>query len=121
MFGLLRKLIRSPTRRSSAFWGLVFSVFLATASVLPMSAAAQTAMPRDKVEALLKARYGETPVARGLMQNGWMIEVFASSDGDTWTIVFTTPEGVSRVGSAGVAWSEVDTKLGQLSSLAQVN
>lgn len=121
MFGLLRKLMRGPTKRSPAFWGLVLSVFLATASVLPLSAAAQTAMPHDRIETLLKARYGETPVARGLMQNGWLIEVFASPKGDTWTIVFTTPEGVSRVGSAGVAWSQIDTKRGQLSSLSQAN
>ncbi len=84
-----------------------------------MSAAAQTVMPHDKVEVMLKAKYGETPVARGLMHSGRLIEVFASPGGDTWTIVFTTPGGMSRVGAAGVAWSPVDSKLGQLSSSAQ--
>lgn len=118
MFG---RMLRGPTWRSSVLWGLVVSVFLVTAGAVPMSAAAQTVMSRDKVEALLKAKYGEAPVARGLMHSGWLIEVFASPGGDTWTIVFTTPGGLSRVGSTGVAWSSLDSKLGQLSGVAQTN
>ena len=102
-----------PIRRPAALFGLVLSLFLAVSSILPMSAVAQTVMPRDKIEGLLKVQYGETPVARGLMHSGWLVEVFASPGGVTWTMVFTTPGGLSRVGSTGVAWSSVDSKPGR--------
>ena len=115
MFGMFQKLIRGPTVRSFVLPIIVLAVLVIAAGLTSRETAAQAAMPHEQIEALLKTRYGETPVARGLMQNGWMIEVFASAD--TWTIVFTTPEGASRVGSAGIAWSQLDVGPGRLSRL----
>jgi len=53
----------------------------------------------------LAQRYAETRVARGLSSNGRMIEVFASGDGATWTMVVTTPQGHSCIVASGEGWT----------------
>ena len=121
MFAMFGKLIRGPTGRSLMLAALVVAVLAVAMGVTSRESAAQAVMPHEQIVNLLKARYGETPVARGLVQNGWMIEVFATAQGDTWTIVFTTPEGVSRVGSAGVAWSQLDEGPERLSRLTEAD
>ncbi len=110
---------RGPTSRrhlriAAWFLGLVFMVWPVWPLTSPVTA--QTLMPHDKVERLLAARYGEWPIARGLTQAGTMIEVFAASGGETWTIVFTTPRGISRIGSAGVAWTPLVPETSHFSS-----
>jgi len=68
------------------------------------SAAQSEIMPRSELVKLLGEQYAETPVAAGLSDSGTMIEVFAALDGSTWTMIMTTPDGVSRVIQAGEAW-----------------
>ena len=34
-----------------------------------------------------------------------MIEVFATRDGTTWTMVLTTPNGLSRLIASGESWT----------------
>ena len=113
---LHRYLSTGRTTRSNlriAVWFLsLFFVFGALAD----PAMAQNLMPHDEVAKLLAARYGEQPVARGLTQTGVMIEVFAAPRGETWTIVFTTPRGLSRIGPAGVAWTALSVETSHFSS-----
>ena len=45
----------------------------------------------------------EAPVAIGLSANGGWVEVFASPDGETWTLVIATPKGGVRAVIAGEA------------------
>ncbi len=43
-----------------------------------------------------------------------MVEIYATDDGATWTMVVTTPEGQSCVVASGEAWAErVQSELGQ--------
>ncbi len=49
-------------------------------------------------------RHSEAPVAIGLSGSGGVIEVFATSDGSTWTIIITMPDGTSCMMAAGEAW-----------------
>ncbi len=64
-------------------------------------------MPPVDVAKQLADRYGEAPVAMGLVNNGAMIEVFAADDGITWTIVVTTPNRMSRIFAAGRHWMQI--------------
>jgi hypothetical protein len=79
-------------------------------------ATAQSAnAPRAEVMKMLDERYAETPSALGLASNGGVIEVFAAKDGRTWTIVLTTPDGLSRIVATGEAWTSVTRVVGQAS------
>ena len=49
----------------------------------------------------------EAPVAVGVTSAGGLVEVFATDDGATWTIVVTTPQGRSCMVAAGEGWRAV--------------
>ena len=51
----------------------------------------------------LKSRFGEAPVAMGLLQNGGVVEIFTSPEG-TWTILVTGTNGVTCVPASGHSW-----------------
>ena len=59
---------------------------------------------RDKVLSLLAKKYQETPVAAGVTNTGGLIEVLTDMKGDTWTIIVTTPQGMSCLVAAGEGW-----------------
>ncbi len=85
---------------------VVFAVLLLSGLVLlsTPSVAQPTDMPRGQLIELLGQRYAEAPVAIGLSDIGAVVEVFAATDGSTWTMILTTPDGLSRVIQAGEAW-----------------
>jgi len=56
-------------------------------------------------------KYGEKPVARGLANNGVVIEVLVSDDGKTWTIFMTTPKGISCLLASGHEWEQDRVKV----------
>lgn len=58
---------------------------------------------RDRVVQMLKETYGERASAHGLAHTGAVAEVFISPRG-TWTIIATSPDGVSCVVGAGDSW-----------------
>ena len=71
------------------------------------TASAQSAcLPHNKLVDLLDGRYAEKRVAAGLENSGRLFEVFSSTDGATWTMVVTTPDGDSCVIAAGLEWYE---------------
>jgi hypothetical protein len=57
---------------------------------------------KDLIE-VLKKNYGERAVAHGLANSGAVAEVYVGPGG-TWTIVATSPNGVSCLIGAGEAW-----------------
>jgi hypothetical protein len=61
---------------------------------------------RDSVIKLLGDKYQEAPVAIGVTSNGKLVEVLSSDTGETWTILITSPEGVSCLVAAGEGWRE---------------
>jgi hypothetical protein len=52
----------------------------------------------------LSSKYEEAPVAFGLQSNGNLLQVYASEDKGTWTVVSTTPAGMSCIVAAGKSW-----------------
>jgi len=49
-------------------------------------------------------KYEEAPVAFGLQSNGNLLQVYASDEKNTWTVVSTTPNGMSCIVAAGKRW-----------------
>ncbi len=68
------------------------------------SAAAAPCKPRQFALELLARKYDETVIAAGVVQDGRLIEVTASEGGATWTILISTPRGLSCLLAAGEGW-----------------
>jgi hypothetical protein len=52
----------------------------------------------------LSNKYDEAPVAIGLQSNGNLLQVYSSEEKNTWTVVSTTPTGVTCIIAAGKRW-----------------
>ena len=88
----------------------IASLLLLGAALISRPALAQSAdagLPRAVLVELLGDGYAEVPVAFGLAENGGLIEMFASADGGTWTMVLSMPNGLSYVVTTGEAWTPV--------------
>ncbi len=88
----------------------IANLLLLGAALISRPAPAQTpdaGLPRPALVELLGDGYAELPVAFGLAENGGLIEVFASADGATWTMVLSMPNGLSYVVTTGEAWTPV--------------
>jgi hypothetical protein len=64
----------------------------------------------EAVSKRLESGYGELPIARGLASDGKLLQVFASEDGLSWTVVLTRPDGVSCIAASGRYWQPVTGK-----------
>jgi len=81
---------------------LVLGAALATVSTV--AAAANQCNNRDEVLTLLSNKYKEAPVAFGVTNTGGLVEVLSAGDGQTWTIIITSPKGTSCLVAAGEGW-----------------
>lgn len=63
----------------------------------------------DAIVAVLASEYGEVPVARMLDGRGFVVEVLASADGKTYTMLAVAPDMSACVLSTGAAFSTVTT------------
>ena len=62
-------------------------------------------LPRADLLAHLAKKYSEAPVAAGMTNDGrGLVEVLTTGDGGTWTIIVTTPHGMSCLVTAGEGW-----------------
>ncbi len=61
----------------------------------------------DDVVEQLGRRFAEERVALGVASNGGLIEVYSTPSGSTWTIVVTTPRGLSCPVTAGEDWYSI--------------
>lgn len=96
-----------PTVLSSAL-GLatVLAIGLAAAPSARAEAAQDTVCgERAAVVKRLRDIYGETRRGYGLQRGASVIEVYASADTGSWTILVTTPDGVACLVAAGEAWA----------------
>ncbi len=86
--------------------GLVSLPGLATASSSASQGGSGTPICGSRTELVgkLKNQYSERPVAGGLATNGGILEVLASPNGNSWTIVLTMPDGTSCLVAAGKNW-----------------
>ncbi len=69
---------------------------------------------RDKVLEMLSMKYKESPVAAGITNTGGLVEVLTGKKGGTWTIIITSPQGMSCLLAAGEGWRNIkQVPLGQ--------
>ena len=59
---------------------------------------------RGKVLRHFEKSYSEVPVAFGLANNSVVLEVLSSREGETWTIIVTSPQGISCLMASGTDW-----------------
>ncbi len=71
-------------------------------------AAQNVCLAHGALTAHLGKAYLEQPASEGLGDGGMLFEVFVSRGG-TWTLVATTPKGVSCIRATGKAWIRVPT------------
>jgi len=55
----------------------------------------------------LKGKYSEQPKSMGLAANGSVLEVLTAKTG-TWTILLTTPQGITCLIAAGEHWEDTE-------------
>ncbi len=55
----------------------------------------------------LRMGYQENVVAAGMTAGGIFLEVFSSPDGETWTILFTYPAGLTCAFASGKGWQNI--------------
>ncbi|MEH6646686.1 hypothetical protein [Sulfitobacter sp.] len=63
--------------------------------------------PRDAVVERLADGFGETRHSVGIGSNNAMVEVFASEETGSWTILVTMPSGVSCLVASGQSYEQV--------------
>ena len=63
--------------------------------------------PRDAVVERLATGYGETRQSVGIGSNNAMVEVFASDETGSWTILVTQANGLSCLVASGQSFEEV--------------
>ncbi len=87
---------------------LMLTMFLPITAFAAQAQAQAQAQPqcneRENVLALLAKKYQETPIAAGVTNTGGLVEVLTDIKGDTWTIIVTTPQGMSCLVAAGEGW-----------------
>lgn len=69
--------------------------------------AAPACAPHAEALAILAKQYRERRVAAGVSNGGELVEVFATKDGATWTILVTAPNGISCIVAAGEGWTGI--------------
>lgn len=69
--------------------------------------AKSTCESRTAVLDFLSTRYSEAPVAMGLSKDGGVVEILTSGPGSTFTIIVTTPDGLTCMVAAGDSWESV--------------
>ncbi len=86
--------------RISPIAGVILSTILSTSA----EAQRPVCMARPDLLEHLAERYGEVPVAFGITNSGGLVEVLATYDGATWTIIVTSPQGTACIVAAGEGW-----------------
>ena len=72
-----------------------------------MAWADETQLPcndRDLIIARLASQFSEAPVALGLTSAGGLLEVTTTENGEEWTILITSPQGISCIVATGENW-----------------
>jgi hypothetical protein len=105
---MMARILSARTRLTAA---ATFSTVLLLGAVALGSAAAAEQPPvacgphTDVVKAL-GDKFHETQSATALTSTGTLLEVLTASDGSTWTIIVSRPDGLSCVVAAGQNWQD---------------
>lgn len=56
--------------------------------------------------AFLQQKYAEAPIAIGVSNDGGIVEVLSTENGETWSILVTAPNGLSCLVAGGEGWQD---------------
>jgi len=88
-----------------AFVTVLMLAILSGISLAPAPAAAQFACgKRADIIRQLGEKYGETRRSLGLAQGRGVVELYASEETGSWTILLTSPQGLTCLIAAGEAF-----------------
>ena len=62
---------------------------------------------REAAVSHLSSKYRERTMALGLASNGGVLEILTNEAGTTWSIIVTTPDGISCMVASGEHWEPV--------------
>ena len=85
-------------------------VFLVLLTSIPLPAGAQQMQGCEdhaQIRQHLKIKFHEELSAIATNQYGWLVELYASADGKSWTLVATRPNGPACVFGVGREWQMV--------------
>ncbi len=85
----------------------MIKVLILVATLILFGASASAQVPcnqRAEIVTQLAGKYKEVPVSIGVNSKGHLVEVLSSEHGRTWTIIVTSPDGMSCVVSDGEGW-----------------
>ncbi len=91
--------------RSIAIFAIIMAV-LASAGLA--SAAQQSCVSRDVILNHLARNYDEAPVAIGVTNGNTVIELLTTSNGATWTLIVSHPNGISCPLASGENWRPLE-------------
>lgn len=94
--------------RKTLLVGAALMVFSSGAAAQNQPQGQNQCNTRDSVISLLASKYKEAPVAVGVTNTGGLVEVLSTGDGNTWTIIVTTPQGMSCLVAAGEGWRALE-------------
>lgn len=86
-------------------------LLLANCTIKGLDAAPYPCAPASAFAEQLSSKYGEAPIAFGLQSNGNLLQVWVSEEKGTWTVVSTTPAGMSCIIAVGKGWEQLPTTL----------
>jgi hypothetical protein len=70
-------------------------------------AAAQVCAPYESVRRALFEQHGESAVGAGRDDRELVVQLFATSDGATWTLVIIRPDGIACLVASGLEWRSI--------------
>ena len=82
----------------------VCGIIAAQAQTAPQGGARMPCYSAPEVAKQLANKYKEAPIAFGLQSNGNLLQVYASEAKGSWTVVSTSPNGMSCIVAAGKQW-----------------
>jgi hypothetical protein len=80
------------------------AIVAAVTATAPL-ASAQACGDREEVVSRLGNLHAERLVAAGLQDERHIVEIWASEDGSTWTLLLSRVDGLTCIMGAGSAWS----------------
>lgn len=94
------------------YGSFVKAISLAALAAVPFLAGPANAQTvcgkRADIVAQLETKYGETRRSLGVQRGRGVVEIYASAETGSWTILFTDPRGVSCLMAAGEAFEYED-------------
>ncbi|GGH38685.1 hypothetical protein SAMN05444007_11124 [Cribrihabitans marinus] len=85
-------------------FGMTMGLGVMALAAQQLQAQPRNCAPREVVMKKLAEEFGETRRGIGLVQEGSVMEVFASDGSGSWTITVTLPSGVTCLVAAGEAY-----------------